>query len=121
MQEGSGYGRFVAGKRSKWVTLLVWIIIAVVLGMVWPAVNQRETNNAQDLSDSKPSVQAAALAKKEFPGGEGLPALIVWRNSAGLTEDQIQQIQALTERLDQDPVEQRTVGCTALSAATAGD
>lgn len=64
MQEGSGYGRFVAGKRSKWVTLLVWIIIAVVLGMVWPAVGDRETNNAQDLSDSKPSVQAAALAKK---------------------------------------------------------
>lgn len=107
MQEGSGYGRFIAGKRSKWVTLIVWIIIAVGLGLVWPAVNERETNNAQDLSDSKPSVQAAALAKKEFPGGEGLPALIVWRNSAGLTDDQIQQIQALTERLEQDPVEQQ--------------
>ena len=69
MQEGSGYGRWVAGKRSKWITLLVWIIIAVVLGMVWPAVGDRETNNAQDLSESKPSVQAAALAEKEFPGG----------------------------------------------------
>ncbi|CAI6080758.1 Apo-petrobactin exporter [Paenibacillus sp. JJ-100] len=107
MQEGSGYGRFIAGKRSKWITLIVWIIIAVGLSLVWPAVNERETNNAQDLSDSKPSVQAATLAKKEFPGGEGLPALIVWRNSAGLTDDQIQQIQALTERLEQDPVEQQ--------------
>ncbi|MEK4114151.1 RND superfamily putative drug exporter [Paenibacillus sp. DS2363] len=107
MQEGSGYGRWVAGKRSKWITLLVWIIIAVVLGMVWPAVGDRETNNAQDLSASKPSVQAAALAEKEFPGGEGLPALIVWRQAGGLTDEQIENIQALTERLDQDPVEQQ--------------
>lgn len=107
MQEGSGYGRWVAGKRSKWITLLVWIIIAVVLGMVWPAVGDRETNNAQDLSESKPSVQAAALTEKEFPGGEGLPALIVWRQAGGLTDEQIQNIQALTERLDQDPVEQQ--------------
>ncbi|NUU77131.1 MMPL family transporter [Paenibacillus xylanilyticus] len=107
MQEGSGYGRWVAGKRSKWITLLVWIIIAVVLGMVWPAVGERETNNAQDLSDSKPSVEAAAVAQREFPGGEGLPALIVWRQAGGLTDQQIEQIQALTERLDQDPVEQQ--------------
>ncbi|MDN8591103.1 hypothetical protein B2I21_15250 [Chryseobacterium mucoviscidosis] len=107
MQEGSGYGRWVAGKRSKWITLLVWIIIAVVLGVVWPAVGERETNNAQDLSDSKPSVQAAAVAQKEFPGGEGVPALIVWRQAGGLTDEQIENIQALTERLDQDPVEQQ--------------
>ncbi|MCM3173935.1 MMPL family transporter [Paenibacillus sp. MER 99-2] len=107
MQEGSGYGRWVAGKRSKWVTLLVWIIIAVVLGLVWPAVNDRETNNAQDLSDSKPSVQAAVVAQREFPGGEGLPALIVWHQAGGLTDEHIKQIQALTERLDQDPVEEQ--------------
>ncbi|CAM2799406.1 MMPL family transporter [Paenibacillus taichungensis] len=107
MQEGSGYGRWVAGKRSKWITLLVWIIVAVVLGVVWPAVGDRETNNAQDLSDSKPSVQAAVVAQKEFPGGEGVPALIVWRQAGGLTDEQIKNIQALTERLDQDPVEQQ--------------
>ena len=52
MQEGSGYGRFIAGKRSKWVTLIVWIIIAVGLGLVWPAVNERETNNAQTIRSS---------------------------------------------------------------------
>lgn len=67
MQEGSGYGRWVAGKRSKWITLLVWIIIAVVLGMVWPAVGDRETNNAQDLSESKPSVQAVRTCREGIP------------------------------------------------------
>lgn len=107
MQEGSGYGRFVAGKRSKWITLLVWTVVAVLLGVIWPAVGDRETNNAQDLDESKPSVQAAAVAGREFPGGQGLPALIVWHQAGGLTDRQIEQIQALTERLDQDPVEQQ--------------
>lgn len=107
MQEGSGYGRFVAGKRSKWITLLVWVVVAVLLGVIWPAVGDRETNNAQDLDESKPSVQAAAVAGREFPGGQGLPALIVWHQAGGLTDRQIEQIQALTERLDQDPVEQQ--------------
>ncbi|CAH1196322.1 MULTISPECIES: MMPL family transporter [unclassified Paenibacillus] len=107
MQEGSGYGRFVAGKRSKWITLVVWIVVAVLLGVIWPAVGDRETNNAQDLDESKPSVQAAAVAGREFPGGQGLPALIVWHQAGGLTDRQIEQIQALTERLDQDPVEQQ--------------
>lgn len=107
MQEGSGYGRFVAGKRSKWMTLLVWVVVAVLLGVIWPAVGDRETNNAQDLDESKPSVQAAAVAGREFPGGQGLPALIVWHQAGGLTDRQIEQIQALTERLDQDPVEQQ--------------
>lgn len=107
MQEGSGYGRFVAGKRSKWITLVVWIVVAVLLGVIWPAVGDREANNAQDLDESKPSVQAAAVAGREFPGGQGLPALIVWHEAGGLTDRQIEQIQALTERLDQDPVEQQ--------------
>lgn len=95
----------VAGKRSKWVTLAVWIIVVGVLSAVWPGVNQMEKNNAANLGDDKPSVVAGKLAETEFPADSGLPALIVWTREGGLTDGDFSAIQELTSHFAQHPAE----------------
>lgn len=49
-------GRWVAGRRTKWVTLVAWIVLAGVLSVVWPGVNQKEDNIAANLDSLQPSV-----------------------------------------------------------------
>ncbi|MBQ4901099.1 MMPL family transporter [Paenibacillus sp. Marseille-P2973] len=97
-------GRWVAGKRTKWITLAVWVIIVGVLSAVWPGVNQMEKNNAANLDSGKPSVKAGLVAETEFPAESGIPALIVWNREGGLTEEDYGGIQKLTAYFAEHPV-----------------
>ncbi|MBU5672020.1 MMPL family transporter [Paenibacillus brevis] len=98
-------GRWVAGKKSKWVTLALWVIIVGVLSMVWPGVHSMVQNNAANLDEGQPSVKAAAIAKEQFPSGSGIPALIVWNREGGLTESDFAGIQKLTDYFTANPLE----------------
>jgi len=108
MHENRGIGKWVAGKRSKWITLLVWIAVAGLLSVLLPSVGNEENNNAPNLSDSKPSVQADAVAEREFPSGADIPALLVWHREGGVTDTDLQNIQKLTEKLAESPVPHQT-------------
>jgi RND superfamily putative drug exporter len=95
----------VAGRKSKWITLLVWIVAVGVLTFVWPSVNSQVLNNAQNLPDDAQSVQAAAVAEQEFPGGSGTPALLVWHREGGLSQEDLVHIISLYGKLEQQPLE----------------
>lgn len=97
-------GRLVAGKRSKWITLLVWIVVTAVLSVVWPGVKSMEQNNAPNLGENKPSVQASLLAEQEFPSGSGIPALLVWNREGGISDEDFGNIQKLTAYFTENPV-----------------
>lgn len=101
----TGLSNMVAGKRSKWITLLVWILITGVLSVVWPPVNEMEKNNAANLPADAPSVQADLMAKEQFPGDEGIPALLVWNREGGLTDEDYGHLQELTAYFTEQPVE----------------
>ncbi|UQZ33939.1 hypothetical protein C2I18_10625 [Paenibacillus sp. PK3_47] len=105
MKEMSGYGKWVAGRKTKWITLLVWIVAVGVLTLVWPSVNSQVLNNAQNLPDDAQSVRAAAVAEQEFPGGSGTPALLVWHREGGLSEEDLIHIIAVYGKLEQQPLE----------------
>lgn len=96
---------FVAGKRTKWITLVVWIILAGILSAVLPGVNQKEDNNAANLDSQQPSVQATLLAEQEFPSEAGLPALLVWKREGGLLDEDYENLQKLTAYFTQNPLE----------------
>lgn len=103
-ESGPNYGKWVAGNRSKWITILVWIVLALVLNLTLPAVGERENNNAENLADDKASVQAERLAAQEFPNNTGVPALIVWHREGGLQDEDLTNLQQLTEELTSEPV-----------------
>ena len=81
--------RAVTGKRGRWVTLAVWILLVAVLSVVWPPVNAVEDNNAANLESTAPSVVADTVAELEFGNGADVPALVVWKRSGGLSEDDL--------------------------------
>jgi RND superfamily putative drug exporter len=97
-------GRYVAGKRSKWITLAVWVLIAVILSSVWPAVNKVTQNNAPNLGDEMPSVIAAQLAEEQFPSDAGIPALFVFKRDGGLTDADYGHLTSLTSHFTANPV-----------------
>lgn len=89
MNDNAGISKWVAGKRSKWVTLLVWIVAAALLSALLPSASSHEDNNAPNLSQDKPSMQAEAIADREFSSGADVPALYVWHREGGLTDADI--------------------------------
>lgn len=99
---------WVAGKRTKWVTLAVWIILIGAFTAIWPSVNSVEDNTAANLSDSRPSVQADLVAAREFPSGDSVPALVVWQRLGGLTDEDFSYIQQLSQSLESKPLPEQT-------------
>lgn len=97
--------RLVAGRRTKWITLAVWILLAGGLSALWPSVNSMERNNAANLDDTQPSVIAEQLAEQEFPSDSGIPALTVWTREGGLTDEDYTGLQELTSFFTEHPVE----------------
>ncbi|AWB46336.1 hypothetical protein DCC85_20645 [Paenibacillus sp. CAA11] len=95
---------WLTGAKGKWITLAVWVVLAVLLNVIWPGVNQEEINNSPNLKEDKPSVQAGAVAAEEFPGGQGTPALVVWHRSGGLTDEDLKQVQQLAGAIGEKPL-----------------
>ncbi|WP_409345784.1 MMPL family transporter [Paenibacillus sp. MBLB4367] len=101
------YGRIVAGPKTKWVTLVVWLLLTALLSAVLPGVNKVENNAAENLPDSMASMQAEALARSEFASGSGLPALVVWYRPSGLKQDDFTLIQNLSKQLEEKPLDEQ--------------
>ncbi|MFC6331044.1 MMPL family transporter [Paenibacillus septentrionalis] len=87
------------GKISRWVTLAVWIALAMLLTFALPSANENVQNNAENLPDASPSIAADHMLQQYFPDSSGVPALLVLQREGGLTDTDLQAIQALTEQL----------------------
>jgi RND superfamily putative drug exporter len=94
-----------AGKRTRWITLVAWIVIATLLTILLPAVGDQEKNNAPNLETDSPSVLAEQMIKEKFPSAAGVPALIVWHRATGLTTEDYGLIQSFTQSLADKPLE----------------
>lgn len=104
MKGMSGYGKWVAGSKTKWITLLVWVALVGVLTMLWPSVNSQVANNASNLPEDSQSVRASVVAEREFPAGSGVPALLVWHRDGGIAEEDLVHITAVYSKLEQQPL-----------------
>jgi len=103
----TSWGRIVAGPKTKFITIALWVIIAAVLGVVAPSVNSQENNNAANLPASAQSVQAQAQIAKTFTTQSGLPALTVWYRASGLTPTDLRNIQKVAAYLRLHPLPQQ--------------
>ncbi|MCI3921235.1 MMPL family transporter [Paenibacillus sp. TRM 82003] len=98
------YGGWVAGKRTRYVTLLVWIAVVAVLNGLLPQANSQENNSLRAVPDDAPSMQAATLASEQYPNEEGLPALVVWHRESGLSDTELQGVQEVARSLTDEPL-----------------
>lgn len=98
------WGNTVGGKRSRWVTILIWITLVIVLGVIFPQVNSVENYAGDDLPNDVMSRQADALLEEQFPSDSGVPLLIVWYQEEGIGKRDLQQIQSLYKQLESEPL-----------------
>lgn len=98
-------GTWFTGPKTRWVTLVAWIALAVVLTLFLPSVGDEERNNAPNLPPDSPSLQAATIIEQYFPGESGFPALVVWQRAEGLNEQDYGLIANISQQLEEAPLE----------------
>lgn len=102
------FGHTIAGKKSRWVTVIVWVLLLAVLGMVFPQVNSLENYAGDELPTEMMSIQADDIIAEQFPSDSGIPLLIVWYKAAGLDQGDLANIQALYKKFEDEPLEGQT-------------
>ncbi|RHW35850.1 MMPL family transporter [Lysinibacillus yapensis] len=102
------WGKVVGDKRSRWVTLLLWLVLVAILSMTLPQINSMENYAGSDLPEEVMSEQANKIMEEQFSSDSGIPLLIVWYKEAGLESEDLQSIQALYKKLDESPLNGQT-------------
>lgn len=98
----------VAGPKSRWVTLVIWVLIVAVLSISWPAVNEEEAGSSGLLPENMMSVEASKIAKEQFSNDAGSPLLMVWYREGGLKQADYETIQKIYQKLQQDPLAEQS-------------
>ncbi|WP_420810405.1 MMPL family transporter [Halobacillus ihumii] len=101
------WGQIVAGSKTRWLTIMIWLLLVVVLSFVWPQVNQEETNSSQLLPDDAMSVVASGISSEQFSNDSGVPLLVVWHRDGGLEKKDYETIQNIYASLEDDPVSEQ--------------
>jgi RND superfamily putative drug exporter len=91
--------RIVTGRRSKWLVVLVWLILIVPFGALGGKLVDATDNRTESfLPADAESTEALRVQEQRFPGGETVTGLIVYRRPGGLTDADRAEIEADAER-----------------------
>ncbi|HEV2062597.1 MAG TPA: MMPL family transporter [Solirubrobacteraceae bacterium] len=99
--------RIVAGRRSKFTVIGVWLVALFVMGGFSAKLGEvTEDEVSNFLPESAESTEVQNLLAERFPGGETTNGLIVYRREGGLTASDRQKIARDAERVaDAIPLE----------------
>ncbi len=88
---------FSSSPRGKWIVIVAWVLLAGVLIPLAPALSDVTTNDSTNfLPDEAESTDVATLVEERFPA-DTTPAIIVFHNPDGLTDEQRGFAETLTE------------------------
>lgn len=76
--------RLVAGRRSKFVALGLWVALAAAFGPLAGKFESVQRNEPSSFLPSDAESVAVLEAGKDFPGGDVTPAIVVFRDPDGL-------------------------------------
>jgi RND superfamily putative drug exporter len=78
--------RFVTGRRTKWVTLGLWIVVLLIALPIGAKVSNI-TDDRQEafLPKDAQSTKVINLQNSEFAGGETVNGIVVYQRTGGLT------------------------------------
>ena len=89
----NGLASFVAGKKTKWVVLAIWIVAFVALMPLGAKLaDETEDDTASFLPESAESTEVVELLDSEFSEGETTLGLVIYERDGGLTEADKQKI-----------------------------
>lgn len=91
--------RIVTGRRSKWLVVLIWVVLIVPFGLLGSKLVDVTDNRTESfLPSDAESTEALRVQEQRFPGGETITGLIVYRRPGGLTDADRAEIAADAER-----------------------
>ena len=84
---------FVAGRRTKWVVLGLWVLLLAALAPLGSKlVDETQDDTASFLPESAESTEVVKILDEEFSAGETTQGLLIYHREGGLTsadEDKI--------------------------------
>ena len=83
----------VGSWRGVAILIVAWIVIAGVIQSVSPSIEDVSTNDQTEfLPNETEALDAIELEGEKFPAFKGLPAILIYRNPAGITDEDIAKI-----------------------------
>ena len=83
----------VTGRRTKWVVLVLWILVLLVMQPLGAKLADETTDDTESfLPDSAESTEVVRILDDDFGGGETTQGQIVYRRTGGLTAEDKQRI-----------------------------
>ncbi|WP_407271396.1 MMPL family transporter [Radiobacillus sp. PE A8.2] len=101
--------KVVAGSKSRWISLVFWVAMVAILSAVLPSVGDVEPGSNDLLPEDAMSVEASKISDEQFPNDSGVPLLIIWNRSEGLTESDYEAVQSLYKGLIEEPLVEQTM------------
>ena len=100
-----GLASIVAGRRTKWLILVVWIIAAVVMSPLGSKLSDVTTDDTESfLPSNAESTEVVRTLDDQFPAKETALALVVYQNKDGLTPADFAKIRSNAEKIKAEPV-----------------
>jgi uncharacterized membrane protein YdfJ with MMPL/SSD domain len=88
---------FSSSRRGKWIVIAMWLIAAAVVVPLAPSLSDVTNNDSSTfLPDDAESTEVDRLVKERFPS-DTTPAILVFHNPDGLTDEQKRFANTLTE------------------------
>jgi RND superfamily putative drug exporter len=82
----STLARYVAGRRTKWLVLLAWIVAVAALQPLAGKLSDATDDSTQAaLPKNAESTKVIKTLERRFPGGQTANALVVYRRAGGLS------------------------------------
>jgi RND superfamily putative drug exporter len=76
----------VAGRRGKWVVVVAWLVLVVLLAPLGSKLADKTDNTTESfLPKDAESTRVVRLLEKDFPGGQTITGLVVYHRPGGLT------------------------------------
>jgi RND superfamily putative drug exporter len=95
---------WVAGRRTRWITLGIWLGLAVLALTVLPTITAVEAQNPATLQASASSLIASRVESAAFPTSNATPGLLVFDRRSGLTSTDLRRIHETLQALTQKPL-----------------
>lgn len=91
------------GKRIWWISITVWLLLAVLLSGVAPMGNENViANEDAGLPSDAPSIVATYELQKHFPNDKGIPLFGVFHKDGELTDEELVSMAQAVEALKED-------------------
>lgn len=93
-------------KGAKW-TLIIWIVLAIAVSGLSSGAKEYATSiNNTGLPEDSESLVAEEKLQTYFEGETGVPAILVFHNEQGLTDEDLKQIDTINEYIEQSSLKE---------------